>query len=199
MRAAHAEGKNLREELNRFLLAYRSMPHSTTGKSPVELLFRRKLTTKMPDLVNVEEEEVEVSNQAISDRDTQRKQFNKDYVDKRFHARDRNVREGDNVLLEKKKDKLSPCYEKEPYQVISCYGDLWCCDHWKVFSTNTTFSILSHSIRQILKNRKHHYRMLNHGLNLSHLRCHLWQRIKYQWLNHLQKMNLLLHLQLSSV
>ena len=52
----------LREELNRFLLAYRSMPHSTTGKSPAELLFRRKLTTKMPDLVNVEEEEVEVSN-----------------------------------------------------------------------------------------------------------------------------------------
>ena len=97
-----------REELNRFLLAYRSTPHSTTGKSPAELLFRRKLTTKMPELVNVEEE------------DTQRKQFNK--VDKRFHARDRNVREGDNVLLEKKENKLSPCYKKEPYRVISRYG-----------------------------------------------------------------------------
>ena len=105
-------------------MAYRSTPHSTTGKSPAELLFRRKLTTKMPELVNVEEEEVEVSDQAIRDRDTQRKQFNKDYVDKRFHARNRNVREGDNVLLEKKKEnKLSPCYEKEPYRVISRYGD----------------------------------------------------------------------------
>ena len=124
MRAAHAEGKNWREELNRFLLAYRSTPHSTTGKSPAELLFRRKLTSKMPELVNVEEEEVEVSDQAVRDRDTQRKQFNKDYVDKKFHARDRNVREGDSVLLEKKKEnKLSPCYEKEPYQVISRYGD----------------------------------------------------------------------------
>jgi len=48
----------------------------------------------------------------------------KDYADKRFHARDRNVREGDNALLEnKKKNKLSPCYEKEPYRVISRYGD----------------------------------------------------------------------------
>ena len=44
-------------------------------------------------------------------------------VDKRFHARDRNVR-GDIVLLEKKKEnKLSPCYEKEPYEVMSRYGD----------------------------------------------------------------------------
>ncbi|PFX13288.1 Retrovirus-related Pol polyprotein [Stylophora pistillata] len=86
------------------------------GKSPAELLFRRKLTTIMPELVKVEEEKVEVSDQAVRDRDNQRKQFNKDYVDKKFHARDRDVR-GDSVLLEKKKEnKLSPCYEKEPYQ-----------------------------------------------------------------------------------
>ena len=92
MRAAHAEGNNWREELNRFLLTYKSTPHLTTGKSPAELLFKRKLTVKIPELVNVEEEKVEVSDQAVRDRDTQRKQFNKDYVDKRFHTRDRNVR-----------------------------------------------------------------------------------------------------------
>ena len=103
--------KERREELNRILLAYRSTLDSTTGKSPAELLFRRKLTTKMPELVNVEEE------------DTQRKQFNKDCVYKRFHARDGNVREGNYVLLEKKKEnKLSPCSEKEPYRVISLLG-----------------------------------------------------------------------------
>ena len=77
----------------------------------------------MPELVNVEEEEVEVSDQAVLDRDTRRKQFNKDYVDKRFHDRDWNVREGNYVLLEKKKEnKLSPCSEKEPYRVISLLG-----------------------------------------------------------------------------
>ena len=78
----------------------------------------------MPELVDLEEEEMEVSDQGVRDRDTQRKQSGKDYADKRFHARDRNVREGHNVLLEKKKEnKLSPCYEKEPYQVISRYVD----------------------------------------------------------------------------
>ena len=58
------------------------------------MLFRREITTKMPELVDVEEEKekVEVSDQSVRDRDCQKKQSNKDYVDKRFHAIDRNVR-----------------------------------------------------------------------------------------------------------
>ena len=47
IRAAHAEGKNWREELNKFLLPNRFTPHSTTRKSPAELLFRRVLNSKM--------------------------------------------------------------------------------------------------------------------------------------------------------
>ncbi|KAL9967119.1 hypothetical protein ACROYT_G025287 [Oculina patagonica] len=78
----------------------------------------------MPELVDLEEDEIEVSDQGVRDRHTQRKQIGKEYADKRFHARDRNVRDGDTVLLEKKKEnKLSYCYEKEPYEVMSCYGD----------------------------------------------------------------------------
>ena len=78
----------------------------------------------MPELVDMEDEEVEVSDQGVRDQDTQRKQSNKDYVDRRFHARDREIKEGDTVLLEKKKEnKLSPSYEKEPYEVTSRYGD----------------------------------------------------------------------------
>ena len=65
MRAAHAEGKNWREELNKFHLVHRSTPHSTTGKSPAELLFRRKVRIKMPELVNVEEEEVEATKPSV--------------------------------------------------------------------------------------------------------------------------------------
>ena len=76
----------------------------------------------MPELVDVEEEDMEATDQAVRDRDTQRKQSNKDYVDGKFRARDREVKEEDKVLLEKKKgNKLSPSYEKEPYEVISRY------------------------------------------------------------------------------
>ena len=61
------------------------------------------------------DEEVEVSNQEARDHDAQKKQANKDYVDKKFHARVRDVREGDVVLLEQKREnKLSSSYEREP-------------------------------------------------------------------------------------
>ena len=118
------EGKNWREELNKFLLAYRSTPHSTTGKSLAELLFRRVLNTKMPELSSLDDEETDISDQEARDRDTQKKQGNKDYVDKKFHAKERDVQEGDLVLLEQKRqNKLSSSYEKEPYEVMTRYGD----------------------------------------------------------------------------
>ena len=55
---------------------------------------------------------------------SQRKQSNKEYVEKRLHAREREVKGGDAVLLEKRKEnKLSTAYEREPYTVLSRYGD----------------------------------------------------------------------------
>lgn len=55
---------------------------------------------------------------------SQRKQSNKDYVEKRLHAREREVKGGDAVLLEKRKqNKLSTAYEREPYTALSRYGD----------------------------------------------------------------------------
>ena len=115
MRAPHAEGKNWREEINTFLLAYRSTPHSTTGKSPAELLFRRTYKAKMPGLSYVDEE-IEGNNQAARNHDAEREQANKGYTDKKHRAADRDVREGETVLLEQRREnKLSPVYEKEPY------------------------------------------------------------------------------------
>ena len=38
IRAAHAEGRNWRSEINKFLLAYRATPHSTTGVPPASSL-----------------------------------------------------------------------------------------------------------------------------------------------------------------
>lgn len=43
--------KYWRSELNKFLLAYRSTAHTTTGKSLAELLYGRQIGTKLPELV----------------------------------------------------------------------------------------------------------------------------------------------------
>ena len=49
MRVFQADGKDWRLELNKFPLACRSTSHTTTGVTPAELFFKKKLTTKQPE------------------------------------------------------------------------------------------------------------------------------------------------------
>ena len=109
--------------MNKFLLAYRSTPHVTTGKSPAELLYGRKMSTKLPEVADLEEPE-NLGYQQARDHDAEKKQIGADHVDKKHQAAEKGIQEGDLVLLEKRKEnKLSPNYEKEPYQVTARYGD----------------------------------------------------------------------------
>ena len=50
LQIAQADNKPCRAELRKYLTAYRSIPHNTTGRSPAELLFNRKVKGKIPDL-----------------------------------------------------------------------------------------------------------------------------------------------------
>ena len=45
-----ADGKDPKRELQNYLLQYRAAPHSTTGVSPAEALFNRKVKTKIPQI-----------------------------------------------------------------------------------------------------------------------------------------------------
>ena len=108
-------------------MAYRSTNHVTTGVSPAKLMFNREMVTKLPDisLSDAREEEREgYGLQKLLDRDAETKQLTKDYADERRHARDKDLRVGDKVLLEKKREnKLSQSYESQPYSVVDKNGD----------------------------------------------------------------------------
>ena len=110
--------------MNKYLLAYRSTEHTTTGKSPAEMLYGRKISTKLPDIGELGEVDDSASLQQTRDRDAEKKQVAADYEDKRRQASEKELETGDLVLLEKKKEnKLSPAYESEPYKITACYGD----------------------------------------------------------------------------
>jgi hypothetical protein len=51
IRIATIERKNWKEELYNFLLNYRATPHTTTGRTPSELLFSRIIKTKVPQVI----------------------------------------------------------------------------------------------------------------------------------------------------
>ncbi|XP_071837501.1 uncharacterized protein [Apostichopus japonicus] len=89
--------------LNNFLLAYRSTPHSTTGVSPAESLFKRSLRTTLPDVKFSQSQE-----ENMKDRDTEMKQKAKDYADVKRHAKTSDIQIGDHVLVkQKEQNKLT--------------------------------------------------------------------------------------------
>lgn len=119
MRIAQAEGKNWRKELVHYLATYRTTPHTVTGVSPAELLFGRKIRTKMPEL-----RETTVNDDELRDRDWEKKIKAKIYADERKGAQPNDLQTGDQVLLKKKKsNKLSTKFESEPYEIIEKKGN----------------------------------------------------------------------------
>ena len=118
LQIAHAEKKNWKKELNVYLAGYRSLPHPTTGVSPAELLFGRKIRTKLPGLSDVHVEE------GVRDRDSEQKSKSKMYADAERGARYSEVLPGDRVLVQQeRKDKLSTRFNPSPYTVVNKHGN----------------------------------------------------------------------------
>ena len=91
-------------------MMYCSTPHSTTGVSPAELLFKRRIRTKLPHLkeFGIEDD--------VRDRDSQRKAKGKVYAECQRNACESEIREGDKVLLrQEKENKLSTQYIQSPF------------------------------------------------------------------------------------
>lgn len=124
MRIAQAEGLNWKTELRKFLIAYRTTPHTTTAVSPGELLFGRKLRSKLPDItLDYKEEEEEDHYTELRNRDFKMKQKQKDYADQVRHTENSFLNVGDYVLMRQpEQNKLSTKFDKTPFRVIDKQG-----------------------------------------------------------------------------
>ena len=105
------------QELQRFLLYYRTTPaHSTTGVPPAELLFNRTIRGKLPVL----KKRVVRRHGEAKERDEKRPSYNKQYADKRRHAKKSPIKIGDSVLIrQEKRNKLTANFNNQPYTVTS--------------------------------------------------------------------------------
>lgn len=111
--------QNWKEELLKYLLMYRSIPHSTTMKTPSELMFGRTIRDKIPKI----DQPMEMDGE-MRDRDLQAKQKGKEYTDKRRHAKPSEIEVGDMVWLKKmvRPNKLAPMFEPVSHEVIEKKG-----------------------------------------------------------------------------
>ena len=117
LKISQIEKKDWKEELSDYLIMYRTTPHSTTGISPAELLFKRKIRTRLPEIDYYDYDDLEVR-----DRDKESKQKSKIYTDEKRRAKE-TIKEGDRVLLrQERENKLTPMFKSQPYEVKSKLG-----------------------------------------------------------------------------
>ena len=117
IKIAHIQGRPWQQELNRFLLQYRTSPHTTTGVPPSELLFNRTVKGKLPVLLkrNV----MNKHKQARRNEET-KKRYQKQYADNRRNAKTSDIKVGDWVLVRQpRQNKLTPNFSTIPYTVIT--------------------------------------------------------------------------------
>ena len=113
---AKVEGRIWQQELNRFLLQYRTTPHATTKIAPSDLLFNRAVNGKLPTLVKnktINRHKEAVENERL------RAEYNKVYADKKRHAKPCDIKVGDYVLIKQdKQNKLTPRFNEKPLIVV---------------------------------------------------------------------------------
>ena len=100
IQTAHAENKVWQQELYQFLLQYRSTPHSTTQAPPTELLFNHTVCGKLPILHS---HKVINKHKQAQTKDKERREYNKQYADRKRHTKPSTIDMGDTVLVRQEK------------------------------------------------------------------------------------------------
>ena len=119
MKTATASGKNFKSTLTVFLMNYRSTPHPSTGLSPFEIMFNRKMKTKLPTY------STPIKDTSIRKRDTHIKQKNKKYADERRKAKSCTLKPGDPVLVKQpKQNKLTTPFSHNWGYVVRRKGSM---------------------------------------------------------------------------
>ena len=115
IRIAQPEGVDWKKALRRYVTKYRSIDHTTTGRSPAEVLFNRKMRGKLPELHADCHLDLETR-----DRDAEVKVKTKTYADRAANAKPSDIAVGDQVLVrQERKDKFSTPFNPTPYHVVS--------------------------------------------------------------------------------
>lgn len=105
---------------NEFLVMHRSTPNKTTGKSPFEMMFGRKMRDK---ILSVREAAESEADREVRTKEEDEKRKNKERGDAKRRAHESEIVEGEKVFLKNQPGhKLKPNFKPEKYTVISAKG-----------------------------------------------------------------------------
>jgi hypothetical protein len=117
---AHTEHRSWKQDIHIFLRNYRATPHATTDMSPAEILFGRKINTKLPDLTFKSP-----THNMIRKKDKDRKLKMKTHFENKHCVKPSQFKVGDSVLVkQEKKNKLTTPFNPTPLKVKEKKGSM---------------------------------------------------------------------------
>lgn len=121
LKIANALYGSWRTEMDRYLEMYNNTPHTTTGKTPNELLQNRKPRSKFPELDDLATSDLTTD---FADRDKAQKFSGKEREDSRRGAKASGIAVGDVVLMRNlhPTNKLSTNFLREKFLVVERNG-----------------------------------------------------------------------------
>ncbi|ELU11313.1 hypothetical protein CAPTEDRAFT_27547, partial [Capitella teleta] len=118
--------KEWNEELQNFLLQYRTTQHTVTGITPAEKLMGRQLRNKMPSYRLTKDQLTKEEKTAENhEREKLRKLRSQEDADRSRSATPSDIAPGDVVLAKDmhRANKLAPTFEPTPYTVAARNGN----------------------------------------------------------------------------
>lgn len=118
IKISDAMGRDWKCDLQDFLHAYRSTPHSVTNFSPAELMFGWNLRDKLPRSTR------KVNFDQAKQNDARIKEKGKQYIDEKRNAKQSTIDVGDLVVVKNfiRKNKLSPNFNPQKHKVVKREG-----------------------------------------------------------------------------
>ena len=113
--AAYAEGQDPEEEVNKYVAAYRSTPHTVTGYTPNKLMFNREISTKLPSIPT---KSLAKHHKIARERDQAAKTKAKEAFDKKHRARQEDIQVGDKAYRRNRQPTTTKGpWEPEPHKI----------------------------------------------------------------------------------
>ena len=116
---AMASGQDPKVAVRRRLFNYRHTPHPSTGKTPAELMIKRQIRTRIPAMMLPATEAVDIE---AKKRDEEVRVKRKERFDKTKHAKEEEMKLGDQVLFKQTKSSIKPPYDPKPYTIVGLKG-----------------------------------------------------------------------------
>jgi hypothetical protein len=124
IKTAIASRQDYKRALSRYHMNFRNTPQTNTQTAPSELMFNRKLKTKLPKMT------FDNKDTDIRDRDSLSKTKNKIYADKKRRAQRNNLKLGDRVLLKREqRHKFETAFDPTPGIIIAMKGSMLTIKH----------------------------------------------------------------------